>query len=493
MNETMSDIGMIGLAVMGRNLVLNMAEHGVTVSVYNRTESVTRAFVEGLEPGWTIRACYSIPELIGSLKRPRRIMLMVKAGKAVDAVIDELTPYLQAGDIVIDGGNSHFTDTAARERLLAEKGVHFLGVGISGGEFGARTGPSMMPGGAAEAYEVVRPVFEAITARVQGEPCVAYMGPGAAGHYVKMVHNGIEYGLMQLIAETYALMKQGLGLSNDGLAGVYAEWNAAELRSYLVEITADIMRRRDQTSGGHLVDVILAEAGQLGTGMWTSQSALDLGVPVPTIDAAVSARSLSASADTRRSVAAAFAAPGAAGGVDAGAETVRSSADPSPAFARDVTVDTVRNALYAAMIVTYAQGFAQLRSASAALGLSLSLQQVAAVWRGGCIIRADLLESIRNAFVRQPDVANLLADPALARTVTEHRLDLARAVVAAASDEVSAPCLSASLAYIDSIRAPWLPANLIQAQRDYFGAHTYLRVDMPGVFHTDWQAEERKG
>lgn len=487
MGERMSDIGMIGLAVMGRNLVLNMADHGFGVAVYNRTESVTREFVEGLDPGLRIRPCYSVTELLDSLEKPRRIMMMVKAGKAVDAVIGELEPLLEAGDILIDGGNSYFKETAAREQLLVEKGVHFLGVGISGGESGARHGPSMMPGGAPEAYELVRPIFEAIAARAHGEPCVAHMGPGAAGHYVKMVHNGIEYGLMQLLAETYALMKQTLRSTNEDLAAAYSEWNAAELRSYLVEITADIFRHRDEKSSGDLIDMIVGEAGQLGTGTWTSQSALDLGVPVPTIDAAVSARSLSASGDIRRSVASAFADADTA--VGAGARGAAGA--PPPAGApREVHIDTVRNALYAAMIVTYAQGFAQLRVASEALGFGLKLERVAAVWRGGCIIRADLLEDIRSAFGAQPDLPNLLADPALAGALAARRTDLGRAAVAAVSEGIPAPCLLAAVGYVDALRAPWLPANLIQAQRDYFGAHTYNRVDEPGIFHTEWLTGE---
>jgi len=470
MTAGQNDVGMIGLAVMGRNLVLNMADHGFAVAAYNRTDSVTREFVSELESGQRVQPCHSLEELVGSLKTPRRTMIMVKAGKPVDAVIGELEPLLEGGDVLVDGGNSYFRDTERREKALAARGIHFLGVGISGGEFGARNGPSMMPGGSKEAYESVRAVFEAVAARADGEPCVSYLGPGAAGHYVKMVHNGIEYGFMQLIAETYALMKVGLGLTNEDLATVFAEWDGAELNSYLVEITSRIFRRVDEKTGSHLVDLIRGEAGQLGTGMWTSQSAMDLQVPAPNIDIAVAMRNISALDDQRR----------AAAGSPAHAAASRERLS--------LPVGSVRNALHAAMIITYAQGFAHLQAASNALQFGLKLEEVAAVWRGGCIIRSALLRDIKGAFRRQPELPNLLLDSALSQAVISRRDDLVRTVEAGASAAIAVPGLMTALGYLDAYRAEWLPSNLIQAQRDYFGAHTYQRLDEEGIFHTDWLA-----
>jgi 6-phosphogluconate dehydrogenase len=362
--------------------------------------------------------------------------------------------------------------------------LDFLGVGISGGESGARTGPSIMPGGPKEAYESVRTIFEAIAAKVDGEPCVSYLGQGAAGHYVKMVHNGIEYGFMQLIADSYALLKQVLGLSNDELAAVYSGWDAAELDSYLVEITAQIFRRRDDKTGGQLVDVILGEAGQLGTGMWASQSAMSLQVPVPNIDIAVAMRNLSALEEER------LEAKTRLGGA-APAEEVAARLSPrraGPVGTRSLKVENVRGALYAAMVITYAQGFAHLQTASKLLGLTLRLEDVASIWRGGCIVRAALLRDIRRAFQCRPGLPNLLLDPHFSQVLVPRRQDLASAIAAGMSAGVPVPGLMAALAYLDSYRAEWLPSNLIQAQRDYFGAHTYRRVDQDGVFHTDWSA-----
>jgi 6-phosphogluconate dehydrogenase len=495
MTEHQHDIGMIGLAVMGRNLVLNMADHGFGVAAYNRTEAVTREFVAQLEPGQEVGPCYSLEEFVGRLKKPRRAMIMVKAGKPVDAVIAELENLLEPGDIVIDGGNSYFRDTERREQSLGTKGIHFLGVGISGGEFGARTGPSMMPGGPREAYPAVQPIFEAIAARAEGDPCVAYLGPGAAGHYVKMVHNGIEYGLMQLIAESYALLKQALGLSNDQLAEVYAEWDGAELSSYLVEITADIFRHRDELTDGRLIDFIRGEAEQLGTGMWTSQSAMDLQVPAPNIDIAVAMRNLSALGEQRRTAAELLASAegaeyaagagvgGQAGGGQAGGGAQAGAARPETL---SLAVEDVRGALYAAVIMTYAQGFAHLQAASSSMGLDLRLHDVAGVWRGGCIIRSALLRDIRAAFERQPELPNLLLDPHLSREVARRRPHLEQVIHAGATAGVPLPGLSNALAYLDAYRVPWLPSNLIQAQRDYFGAHKYRRIDRDGIFHTEW-------
>jgi 6-phosphogluconate dehydrogenase len=497
MNAQRNDIGFIGLGTMGSNLVLNIADRGFAVAAFNRTASVTDKFAAELQPAQRVQPCFSLEELLGAVKPPRRIMMMVDAGKAVDAVLAGLDPLLQAGDIVIDGGNSYFKDTERRSAALSTRGISYLGVGISGGESGARHGPSMMPGGPPEAYDVVRPVFEAVAAKADGAPCVAYLGPGSAGHYVKMVHNGIEYGLMQLIAESYALLRQGLGLDNERLAEVYAEWQAGELESYLLEITAAIFGRRDDKTSGFLVDLILGEAGQLGTGMWTSQSAMDLHVPVPNIDIAVSMRNLSALEDER---AAARQVLGLHGAGVAGAEpaptqgangaAVRAAADTQRVEGRapGLTVDTVRDALFAGVIVTYAQGFAQLQQASAAQGYDLALHDVASIWRGGCIIRSALLRDIRAAFERQPHLPNLLLDPELSREVTTRRAALTAAAGAGMAARIPVPGILNALAYLDGYLADWLPTNLIQAQRDYFGAHTYRRIDQEGIFHTDWSS-----
>ncbi|MCL5735983.1 MAG: NADP-dependent phosphogluconate dehydrogenase [Actinobacteria bacterium] len=457
---------------MGRNLVLNIADKGFSVAAFNRTTAVTQEFAGTLQPGQKIQPCYSLEEFVGALTKPRAVMIMVKAGNAVDAVIEGLVPVLEPGDIIIDGGNSYFGDTDRRVKSLAERGIHFLGVGISGGEFGARYGPSMMPGGPREAYEPVRVIFEAIAAKADGQPCVTYLGPASAGHYVKMVHNGIEYGVMQLISETYALMKMALGLTNDELARVYADWDAGELNSYLVEITSKIFRRRDDSTGSYLIDVILGEAGQLGTGMWTSQSAMDLHVPVPNIDVAVAMRSLSALEEER-----------------ALAARLLTSVGGVPKTASQPHIEHVRGALRAAMIITYAQGFAHLRVASKALGFNLNLEDVAGVWRGGCIIRALLLRDIKGAFERSPELPNLLLDPPLSHEVASLRPALAEVVGGATISGIPVPGFMNALAYLDAYRTEWLPSNLIQAQRDYFGAHTYRRVDRDGIFHTDWLTE----
>jgi 6-phosphogluconate dehydrogenase len=390
----------------------------------------------------------------------------------VDSVIQDVLPHLEPGDMIIDGGNSHFKDTDLRAQTLAEKEILYLGVGISGGEHGARHGPSMMPGGPKDAYERVRPIFDAVAAHVNGEACMTYLGPGSAGHYVKMVHNGIEYGLMQLIAEAYDLMKRGLGLTDDELHAVYNQWNHAELNGYLMEITANIFLHVDEQTGKRLIDVILDAAKQKGTGMWTSQDAMDLQVPVPTIDIAVAMRNLSAFESER------VAASKALGG-------------PTPAFQgdREGFLGRLRNALYTAMIITYAQGMAQLRSASQAYEYDLDLEAVARIWRGGCIIRAALLEDIRTAYRTQPDLANLLVDSHFSQEVVARQEDLRTVVRTAAGLGIPTPGLMVSLAYFDGYRSAWLPANLIQAQRDYFGAHTYERVDARGVFHTRWEEE----
>jgi 6-phosphogluconate dehydrogenase len=468
-NERKMDIGMVGLGVMGRNLVLNMADHGYSVAGFDKDESKVQA-LQAEAGDRDVRGAGTIEEFIGLLRTPRAVMMLVPAGPPVDSVIRDVLVYLEKGDLIIDGGNSHFPDTDLRARALADKGIHYLGVGISGGESGARHGPSMMPGGPEEAYERVRPIFEASAAHVDGDPCVAYLGPGSAGHYVKMVHNGIEYGLMQLIAETYDLMKRGLGLSDDELHAVYDGWNQTELNGYLMEITAKIFLHVDEKTGKRLIDVILDEAKQKGTGMWTSQDAMEQQVPVPTIDVAVVMRNLSAYENER---------------IAAGKQLK----GPQHVFQgdRDAFVERLRNAFYAAMILTYAQGMALLRVASQQKGYGLDLEAVARIWRGGCIIRAALLEKMRTAYKARPDLPNLLMDPDLGQAVEARQDDLRAVVRTAAEWGIPAPGLSVSLAYFDGYRSAWLPANLIQAQRDFFGAHTYERVDAKGVFHTQWE------
>jgi len=399
-------------------------------------------------------------------------MMLVPAGAPVDSVIKDLLPHLDKGDLIIDAGNSYFKDTDLRARSLAAKGIQFLGVGVSGGEEGARHGPSIMPGGPKEAYELVRPVFEAAAAKVNGDPCVTWLGPGSAGHFVKMVHNGIEYGIMQLIAETYDLMKRGLDLNDDEMHEVFALWNEGELNGYLVEITSHIFSKQDEKTGKRLIDEILDVAKQKGTGMWTSQSAMELQVPLPTIDLAVAMRDLSVFAKERE---------------QAGAIYQRSLRDFNSD--RETFLTQLRHALYASMIITYAQGLELLAVASDKYEYHLDLEAVARIWRGGCIIRAVLLEDICAAFRARGDLPNLLLDPNLSNKVSEHEEDLRRVVCQAAESGVPAPGLMVSLGYLDAYRSAWLPANLIQAQRDYFGAHTYERIDAKGAFHTQWEKE----
>lgn len=469
MDPSTYDIGMIGLGVMGRNLALNMADHGFAVAGYNRHLDKVAEFEREAE-GRAVLGARSVEELVKALRPPRAIMMMVPAGPPVDQVITEVLPFLEPGDLIIDGGNSYYKDTDRRAKTLADRGVQFLGVGISGGEKGARFGPSMMPGGQKEAYERVRPIFEAVAARVDGEPCVRLLGPGSAGHYVKMVHNGIEYGLMQLISETYDLMKRGLDLNNSELADIYLDWDRGELQSFLVEITSEIFRRTDDKTGRRLIDEILDKAAQKGTGKWTSQNAMDLGVPVPTIDTAVAMRDLSAHKEQREEAAKYLCG------------AVPSFEGPKQAF-----VGLLRNALYASVILTYAQGMTLLKTASEAYHYDLQLQDVAGVWRGGCIIRARVLNEIRSAFEQQPHLSNLILDAALSKSIVERQRDLRQVIQSAVAWGVPAPGMMACIAYFDGLRSSWLPANLIQAQRDYFGSHTYERVDEKGVFHTIWE------
>ena len=472
MSQQGCDIGLIGLGTMGRNFVLNLADHGFAVAVYNRTADKTKDFMENEVGTRHIQPGYDLPEFIGHLSRPRAIILLVAAGEPVDAVLRELWPLLSPGDLIIDSGNSHFTDTNRRGRFLSGKQLDFMGLGISGGEAGARHGPSLMPGGSREGYDRVAPMLEAAAAQVKGEPCVTYLGPRSAGHYVKMVHNGIEYGLMELIVETYDLFKRGLGLTPAELAPIYERWNREELNSFLVEITAKIFTRSDDRTGRPLIDMILDKAKQKGTGMWTSWDAMDLQVPTPTIDAAVVMREMSGYKEERQIASQVLAGP-------------------SPTFTgdREGLIGRMKNALYAGMIATYAQGLALLRKASATYGYGLDLEAVARIWRGGCIIRAALLEDIRAAFKNQADLPNLLMDPRLGQEFLNRAADLREVVQMAAALGLPAPGLMATLSYFDAYRSAELPANLIQAQRDFFGAHTYERLDATGVFHTAWEEE----
>ena len=472
MSQQGCDIGLIGLGTMGRNFVLNMADHGFAVAVYNRTAEKTKDFMDYEVGARPIQAGYDLQEFIGHLRRPRALILLVAAGAPVDAVLRELMPGLSPGDLVIDGGNSHFTDTNRRSRFLAGKQLDFMGLGISGGEAGARYGPSLMPGGSRESYDRVGPILEATAARVKNEPCVTYLGPRSAGHYVKMVHNGIEYGLMELIVETYDLFKRGLGLTPAELAPIYDRWNREELNSFLVEITAKIFTRQDDRTGKPLIDLIMDQAKQKGTGMWTSWDAMDLQVGTPSIDAAVVMRGISDYKAEREIASQLLAGP---------SQTFKGD--------RQRSIGQVKNALYASMIATYAQGLALLQKASATYDYGLDLEAVARIWRGGCIIRAALLEDIRNAYKTKAELPNLLLDPHLGQEFMNREADLREVVKVAATLGLPAPGLMVTLGYVDAYRSAALPANLIQAQRDFFGAHTYERLDAPGAFHTQWEEE----
>ncbi|HEY7073862.1 MAG TPA: NADP-dependent phosphogluconate dehydrogenase [Solirubrobacteraceae bacterium] len=465
----MSEIGVTGLAVMGANLARNIARHGVPTAVHNRTAAKTEQFMSEYAEEGDFTASESLEDFVRSLERPRRIIVMVKAGPAVDGVIDDLTPLLDDGDIVIDAGNSHYEDTRRRTQACRERGLRFIGTGVSGGEEGALNGPSIMPGGERDAYGEVEEVLTTIAAQVDGTPCCTYVGPDGAGHFVKMVHNGIEYADMQLIAEAYDLMRHGVGLAVPDIARVFEEWNEGDLESYLIEITAKVLAKTDEHSGGPLVDVILDRAEQKGTGRWTSQNALELGVPLTGITEAVFARSLSALGDDRADAAGTLAGP------RPGAETVS-----------DELVDDIRTALYASKVVAYAQGFEQMAAASEAYGWDLDMGALATIWRGGCIIRARFLNRIRDAYAEQPDTANLLLLPYFRDAVAEAQDAWRRVIAVAAELGVATPAFSSSLAYYDGYRRERGPASLIQGLRDYFGAHTYRRTDREGVYHTRW-------
>ncbi|HSK69474.1 MAG TPA: decarboxylating NADP(+)-dependent phosphogluconate dehydrogenase [Candidatus Limnocylindria bacterium] len=469
----MADIGLVGLAVMGENLVMNMESKGFTVAVFNRTVTRVDEFVGGRAKGLNIIGTKSIEELCSVLKKPRKVMLMVKAGQAVDAMIEQLLPYLEPGDIVIDGGNSHFPDTARRVKYLEEKGLLYIGTGVSGGEEGALKGPSIMPGGSPAAWPHVKPILQAIAAQVDGQPCCDWVGEGGAGHFVKMVHNGIEYGDMQLIAEVYHLMRDFLGMGADEMAEVFAEWDRGELESYLIHITADILAKKDE-DGTPLVDVILDAAGQKGTGKWTAQNALDEGVPLTLITEAVYARSLSSDKEGR-----------------AQASKVLGYEGRKPGAAGAAFIGQLRQALYAAKIVSYAQGYMLMRSAASTYGWNLNYGGIAMMWRGGCIIRSAFLGKIKEAFDTHPGLANLLLDPYFTKAITQAQQAWREVCAAAALAGIPAPALSSGLAFFDGIRTERLSANLLQAQRDYFGAHTYERLDRPRgeFFHTNWTGE----
>jgi 6-phosphogluconate dehydrogenase len=462
-------IGVIGMAVMGRNLALNIESKGFTVSIYNRSREKTDEVISQ-NPGRNLHPTYTIEEFVESLEKPRKILIMVQAGAGTDATINALVPHLDEGDIIIDGGNAHYPDTQRRSRDLEAKGIRFIGAGVSGGEEGALKGPAIMPGGQESAYRLVEPILTAISAKVNGEPCCTYIGPDGAGHYVKMVHNGIEYGDMQLICEAYHLLTSVLGLTNEELHKIFAEWNEGELDSYLIEITKEIFAKYDPETGKPMVDVILDSAGQKGTGKWTSQSALDLGVPLSIITESVFARFLSAMKQER-----------------VAASKLLKGPEKKP-FAGDkkAFIESVRKALYASKICSYAQGFAQMRIASEEYGWNLRCGDIAMIFRGGCIIRAQFLHKIKEAYDRNPNLSNLLLDEYF-KSVVENYQDAWREVVATAvTHGIPVPAFASALAYYDSYRSERLPANLLQAQRDYFGAHTFQRVDKEGTFHFDW-------
>lgn len=468
---TLQDFGLIGLAVMGENLALNIERNGFSVAVYNRTASRTDEFMTERAKDRQIKATYTPEEFVASLSKPRRILVMVKAGAPVDAVIQQLKPMLEPGDILIDGGNSLFDDTVRRTQALESEGLRFIGMGVSGGEEGALNGPSLMPGGTAEAYTALEPILVKMAAQVDDGPCVTYIGPGGAGHYVKMVHNGIEYGDMQLIAEAYDLLKNVAGLDHLQLHQVFTEWNKTdELNSFLIEITAQIFSYVDPDTQKALVELVLDEAGQKGTGRWTVMSALELGVPIPTIIAAVNAR-IASSHRSERLVAA------------------KQLQGPTIAFSGDVAAftDMVRDALYCSKICSYAQGMALLSAASKDMSFNLNLSEISRIWKGGCIIRAAFLDKIKKAFADEPELSNLLLAPEFKQSILDRQTAWREVISTAATMGIPVPAFSASLDYFDTFRRDRLPQNLTQAQRDLFGSHTYQRIDREGTFHTEWQ------
>jgi 6-phosphogluconate dehydrogenase len=466
----LNTIGVIGLGVMGSNIALNMADKGEQVAVYNYTRDLTDTLVQKLD-GQSITPYYEVENFVQSLEMPRKIFVMVTAGKAIDSVISTLVPLLEKGDIIMDGGNSHYKDTVRRYDDLKGKGIGYLGIGISGGEVGALTGPSIMPGGDQEVYEQVAPILTKIAAQVDSDPCCVYIGPEGSGHFVKMVHNGIEYADMQLIAEAYTFLREKLDLSVDEIADIFETWNQGELKSYLIEITAEILRKKDEITGMPLIDVILDKAGQKGTGKWTSIQAIDNGIPTSIITESLFARYISSLKEERVI-----------------AETLLTGPDKHQQHLdKDVWIDYVRQALYMGKICAYSQGFAQYKTTSELYGWNLPLQDIALIFRGGCIIRAKFLKAISEAYQAQPNLANLLISPYFAEKMKEYQNGLRKIVGEGIQSGIAFPCLNTSLTYYDSYRTGISNANLLQAQRDYFGAHTYERRDVEGVFHTNWQ------
>jgi len=470
MEQNEYDFGIVGLGVMGRNLLLNMADHEFAVAGLDLDVQKANSLEAEASGGHKVKGTTSAEEFVALIRKPRAIMLLVPAGKPVDTVISTLLPYLEEGDIVIDGGNTYFPDTDRRVKELAEKNIHFFGMGISGGEKGARFGPSMMPGGNREAYERLRPIFEAIAAKVNGEPCVTYLGSGSAGNYVKMVHNGIEYGIMQLISETYDFLKRGFGLSVAQLQQIFTDWNQTELQSFLIEITGEVLNKVDEETGKKLIELISDRARAKGTGKWTSQNAMDLQAPIPVIDMAVTMRDVSKYKEER---------------VEA-ASLLTWTAPASSAIATEELIEKTKNALYFAMMITYAQGLTQLSIASKEYNYGLNLEEVAKIWRGGCIIRSVSLEDFRQAYRKNPDLFTILLDESIATSLTSRQADIREMIKLGIDKGVPLPAFMASLAYFDAFRSETLPTNLIQAQRDYFGAHLYERIDKEGTFHTIW-------
>jgi len=475
MGENLYDFGMIGLGVMGSNLLLNMADHGFSVVGFDKNPEKTKAFEEAATQGTTVKGVNTLEEMVAKLKTPRKMMMLVPAGSPVDSVINDLKPLLQKGDIIIDGGNSHYTDTLRRIAELKNAGFHFMGMGISGGEEGARKGPSIMPGGDPEAYKEVAPILKAIAAKVNGEPCVGYLGHNAAGHYVKMVHNGIEYAIMELISECYDIMHHGLGLTSEELEQVFKDWDSGDMKSFLLEITAIIFARKDEQYDRYLLDMILDKAGAKGTGKWTSQEGLDLPMPIPTIDSAVMMRNISSLIDERKEAAKVYKTDPKTINVD-----------------KKEFIHQLKDALYFSTLVSYAQGLAMLTVASAELKMDIPLPEVVSVWRGGCIIRSAMLEMFKKAYQQNSNLKNLLLDKSIAEILQEKEPALQKVTSVAALNNYPAAGLMASLNYFNAYRRRLLPTNLIQAQRDFFGAHTYQRTDKEGVFHTVWEEEVRK-
>ena len=470
MPDVLYDFGMVGLGTMGRNLLLNIADHGFAAIGFDKDLTKASLLESSATPGTTLKAASSLAEMVSLLKTPRKLMMLVPAGPIVDAVIKDLIPLLQEGDIIIDGGNSHFTDTLARIKLIADNRIYFMGMGVSGGEQGARTGPSIMPGGDKEAWMQVKPILEMVAAKVNGEPCVAYMGYNAAGHYVKMVHNGIEYGIMQLISEVYDFLKRGLELSNDEMQAVFKKWNEGELQSFLIEITADIFHKTDELTDNRLIDMILDRAGSKGTGKWTSQEAMNLPVALPTIDMAVAMRDISGFKDER----------------------VKAAALYKPKIKSFITnkeklIQQLHDALYAATLITYAQGLTMLHKASVERKMDIPLKDVVKIWRGGCIIRSAQLEIFTAAYKKDPGLANILLNKKIAAILKRKQTGLRKMVQQYAAAKIPAAALMSALAYLDAYTSKTMATNLIQAQRDYFGAHTYQRIDKEGSFHTEWE------